>query len=153
MKAYKVWRTQEGVAEGAKWAREPKVVKADAPEFDPGNKESSPNGRRARWEELLKENKGKIDVTLAEKMLGDHADTAEKKEDANERTLCGHVDGSPRGVKEWDWDPYYPGGAVQGKATDATMAKDMRIMAPMGHPCGGGVIATPRLLAPPEAIP
>src|SRR2546423_14226818 len=36
----------------------------------------SPNARRARWDELLKENKGKIDVALAEKMLGDHRDTA-----------------------------------------------------------------------------
>src|SRR2546429_4112946 len=81
-------------------------------------------------------------------MLGDHADTAQHKEEANERTLCGHVDGSPRGVKEWDWQPYYPGGAVQGKATDATMAKEMRIMARMGHPCGGEVFFQPPLPAP-----
>lgn len=107
-------------------------------------------GRRARWEELLKENKGKIDVALAEKMLGDHADTAQKKEEANERTLCGHVDGSPRGVREWDWQPYYPAGAVQGKATDARMAKEMRFMARMGHPCGGDFLAKPFLATHPE---
>src|SRR5260370_34970094 len=148
LKAYKVWRAKGGVVAGANWAREPKVLKADAPEFDPGNKESSPNTRRARWEELLTENKGKIDVALAEKMLGDHSDTAEKKEDADERTLCGHVDGSPRGVKEWDWQPYYPGGAGQGKATDATMAKEMRMMAGMGHPCGGGFCCKPVASAP-----
>jgi hypothetical protein len=150
LKAFKVWRTKDGVFAGSNWARDPKVLKLDAPEFDPGNKESSPNARRARWEELLMENKGKIDVALAEKMLGDHSDTAQKKEEANERTLCGHVDGSPRGVKEWDWRPYYPGGAVQGKATDAAMTKDMRIMARMGHPCGGDFLAKPFLAAHPE---
>jgi len=150
LKAHKLWRTKDGVLSGSNWARDPKVLKEDTPRFDPNNKESSPNARRARWEELLKENKGRIDVALAEKMLGDHTDTAEKKEEANERTLCGHVDGSPRGIKEWDWEPYYPGGAVQGKATDATMAKEMRIAARMGHPCGGDFQAKPFLAAHPE---
>jgi hypothetical protein len=150
LKAHKLWRTKDGVLSGSNWARDPKVLKEDAPKFDPNDKESSPNARRARWDELLQENKGKIDVMLAEKMLGDHADTAEKKEAPNERTLCGHVDGSPRGVKEWEWQPYYPGGAVQGKATDATMAKDMRMMARMGHPCGGDFLAKPFLAAHPE---
>src|SRR2546427_3278266 len=150
LRAYKLWRTKDGVLAGSNWARDPKVLKEDAPQFDPSNNESSPNARRARWDEMLKENKGKIDVTLAEKMLGDHMDTAEKKEDTNERTLCGHVDGSPRGVKEWDWQPYYPGGAVQGKATDATMTKEMRIMARMGHPCGGGFFSKPVFSPPPQ---
>src|SRR5260370_22468969 len=121
LEGYKLWRTKDGVLAGSNWARDPKVLKLDATQFDPNDGESSPNARRARWDELLNENKGKIDVALAEKMLGDHADTAQKKEEANERTLCGHVDGSPRGVKEWDWQPYYPGGAVQGKATHAAI--------------------------------
>lgn len=150
LKAYKLWRTKDGVLAGSNWARDPKVLKVDAPEFDPGNRESSPNARRARWDELLTENKGKIDVALAQKMLGDHTDSVEKKEETNERTLCGHVDGSARGVKEWAWQAYYPGGAVQGKATDATMAKDMRFMARMGHPCGGDFLAKPFLAAHPE---
>src|ERR1700719_148307 len=143
LKAHKLWRTKDGVLAGSNWARDPKVLKEDTPQFDPANKESSPNARRARWDELLKENRGKIDVALEEKMVDEHADHAQHKEEANERTLCGHVDGSPRGVKEWDWQPYYPGGAVQGKATDATMAKEMRMMARIGHPCGGGFCAQP----------
>src|SRR5438034_19710 len=105
-----------------------------------------PNGKA----ELRKDNKGKIDVALAETMLGDHSDTAQKKEEPNERTLCGHVDGSPRGVKEWEWQPYYPGGAVQGKATDSAMAKEMLFVARMGHPCGGDFLAKPFLAAHPE---
>jgi len=46
LKAYKLWRTKDGVLAGSNWARDPKVLKMDAPEFDPGNKESSPNARR-----------------------------------------------------------------------------------------------------------
>jgi hypothetical protein len=150
LKAYKLWRTKDGVLAGSNWARDPKVLKEDAPEFDPNNKDSSPNARHARWDDLLKENKGKIDVPLAEEMLGDHTDSFEKKEDVDERTLCGHVDASPRGVSVWGWTPFYPGGAVQGKATDAAMAREMRIVARMGHPCGGNFLAKPFLAAHPE---
>ncbi len=150
LKAYKLWRSKDGVFSGSNWARDPKVIKLDTPEFDPNNMETSPNARRARWEQLLNENKGKIDVALAQQMLGDHMDSFQKKEEANERTLCGHVDASPRGVAIWSWNASYPGGAVQGKATDATMAKDMRLTARMGHPCGQDFMAKPFLAAHPE---
>src|SRR5882757_9792169 len=150
LRAHQLWKTKDGVLAGSNWARDPQVLKEDAPQFDPANKESSPNARRARWDELLKENKGKIDVALAEKMLGDHADTAQHKEDANERTLCGHVDASPRGVKEWGWDPYNPGGAVQGKATDSAMAAKMSFVARAGHPCGADFLAADYLERHPE---
>jgi len=42
-------------------------------------------------DELLKENKGKIDVALAEKMLGDPLGHGSEKGRPNERVLCGHV--------------------------------------------------------------
>jgi hypothetical protein len=150
LKAYKLWRTKDGVFAGSNWARDPKVIKEDAREFDPKNMETSPNARRARWEELLDQNKGKIDVTLAQQMLGDHVDSFQKKSEANERVLCGHVDTSERGVAIWAWGPNYPGGAVQGKAADSTMAKQMRLVARMGHPCGEDFIAKPFLAAHPD---
>jgi hypothetical protein len=136
LKAYKLWRTKDGVFAGSNWARDPKVLKLDTPQFDPNNPETSPNARRARWDQLLNENKGKIDVALAEQMLADHVDAFEKKTEANERTLCGHVENNARGISIWGWGPYYPGGAVQGKATDSGMTKDMRVVARVGHPCG-----------------
>ena len=150
LKAYIVWRTKDGAFAGSNWARDPKVLKLDAPEFDPNDKSSSPNARRARWEELLNENKGQIDVALAQKMLGDHLDTYAKKEDADERTLCGHTDASPRGVPQWEWGPYFPGGAVQGKVTDSEMAKAMELVARAGHPCGEDFLAKPFLASHPE---
>ncbi len=150
LKAYKLWRTKDGVLAGSNWARDPKVMKLDTPEFDFNNLQTSPNARRVRWEQLLTENKGKIDVALAQQMLGDHSDSFAKKEDANERTLCGHVDSSPRGVAIWSWNPSYPGGAVQGKAADSTMAKAMRLTARTGHPCGADFLAKPFLAAHPE---
>src|ERR1700676_3253241 len=150
LKAYKLWRTKDGVLSGSNWARDPKVLKEDAPQFDPGNKETSPNARRVRWEQLLDEHRGKIDVALAQQMLGDHLDTFENKEDANERVLCGHVDASQRGVSIWAWGAAYPGGAVQGKAADSSMAKEMRLSARVGHPCGQDFLAKPFLDAHPD---
>lgn len=145
LKASKLWRTKDGVFAASNWARDPRVLKLDTPQFDPNNPESSPNARRVRWEQLLNENKGKIDVGLAQQMLSDHVDAFEKKRDVDERSLCGHVDLSARGVSVWDWGPFYPGGAVQGKATDSSLAKEMRLVARMGHPCGEDFLAKPFL--------
>ncbi|MGB2644542.1 MAG: C45 family peptidase [Candidatus Acidiferrum sp.] len=150
LKAYKLWRTKDGAYAGSNWARDPKVLREDAPQFESNNLETSPNARRVRWEQLLKGNKGKIDVDLAEKMLGDHIDSYHQKPESNERTLCGHVDSSPRGVDVWGWAPYFPGGAVQGKATDSSMTKEMKLVARAGHPCGEDFLAKPFLAAHPE---
>jgi phospholipase B-like protein len=150
LKAYKLWRTKDGAFSGSNWARDPKVLKLDSPKFDTKDTSSSPNARRVRWEQLLNENKGKIDVSLAQQMLSDHVDAYANKTEANERTLCGHVDTTERGISIWGWEPFYPGGAVQGKATDSDMTKNMRLVARLGHPCGQDFLAKPFLDSHPE---
>ena len=144
-----LWRTKDGYFISSNFARDPQVIKEETT-FDPNDTSSSPNARRARWEELMKQAKGKIDVSMAEQFLSDHVDTFEKKDQANERGLCGHVDTSARGVKEWAWDPYNPGGAVQGKAADGAMAAKMSFVARAGHPCGADFLAEPFLERHPE---
>ena len=149
-----LWRTKDGYFVSSNFARDPKVIKEETT-FDPNDASSSPNARRIRWEELMKQSKGKIDVGMAEQFLSDHADTFEKasqseREQPNERGLCGHVDVSPRGIKEWGWDPYDPAGAVQGKATDSAMAAQMSMVARAGHPCGQDFLAADFLDHHPE---
>jgi hypothetical protein len=144
-----LWRTKDGYFVSSNFARDPKVLKEETT-FDPNDASSSPNARHIRWEEIMKQEKGKIDVTLAEQFLSDHVDSFEKKEQADERALCGHVDASPRGVKEWEWGPYNPGGAVQGKAMDSAMAAKMSFVARAGHPCGADFLAEPFLEHHPE---
>lgn len=102
---------------------------------------------RFHLEELMEESRGRIDVALAEKFMADHYDAYAKKEQANERTLCGHVYASPRGVEVWEWPAHYPGGAVQGKAIDSRLAKDLSFYAHLGHPCGEDFLAGPFLKA------
>lgn len=149
LKHTRVWRTKDGYFEGSNFASDPEVIK-DETDFDVTDMSSSPNARRERWHQLLEQNKGKIDAAMAEKFLSDHFDSYEKKEDADGRSLCGHVENDPSGIKAWDWAPYHPGGAVQGKVTDAKMAAQMTLWARAGHPCGGDFKAASFLEKHPE---
>ena len=144
-----LWRTKDGYFVSSNFARDPKLIKEETT-FDANDSSSSPNARHARWEELMKQTKGKIDVQMAQQFLSDHMDSFEKKEQANERALCGHVDVSARGIKEWAWDRYNPGGAVQGKAADSAMAGKMSFVARAGHPCGADFLADNFLEQHPE---
>ena len=83
----------------------------------------------------MAENKGKIDVELGKKFETDHYDAITKEIDPNERTLCGHVDKSSRGMKNWQ-GPYGPAGAAETKVADSAMAERISFEAAMGHPCG-----------------
>ena len=145
-----LWRTKDGYFVSSNFARDPKVLAEETPAFDKNDLSSSPNARRVRWDELMKQSKGKIDVEMAEAFLGDHFDSYDKKEQADDRSLCGHVDASSRGVPQWSWGPYDPAGAVQGKATDSTLAGKMSMVARAGHPCGGDFLAKDFLDQHPE---
>lgn len=127
-------RTKDGYFAGSNFPVNPQLIKEET-NFNPEDLSTSPTARRIRWEQLMAEHKGKIDLRLAQSFLSDHYDTFAKKEEPNERTLCGHIDLSPRGSGEWQ-PPYGTAGAVQAKATTAAMAEGMKLTASMGHSCG-----------------
>ncbi len=145
-----LWRTKDGYFVSSNFARDPKLIAEETSGFNPDDKSSSMNARHARADEMVQQAKGTIDVAFAEQYLADHFDSFEKKEHADERSLCGHVDASPRGVKQWEWAEYNPGGAVQGKATDSAMAAKMSFVARAGHPCGADFVAADFLERHPE---
>lgn len=131
----RVWRTKDGYYAGANFASDPDVLK-DETTFDSSNPAASANARRLRWEELMADNRGKIDTTLAEAFLADHYDTYTKTISPDRRTLCGHGDMPTRGDPGFANRPYNPAGAVQGKVMDSSMAQSMTFVARIGHPCG-----------------
>jgi len=148
-----LWRTKDGYFVSSNFARDPKLIQEETSGFDPNDASSSMNARHIRWEGLMKESKGRINVEMAEQFLADHVDSFEKstkKDEPNERGLCGHADNSSRGIKAWEWSPYNPGGAVQGKATDSDMAGKMSFVARAGHPCGADFVAADFLERHPE---
>ncbi|HEV2213692.1 MAG TPA: C45 family peptidase [Terracidiphilus sp.] len=145
-----LWRTKDGYFVSSNFARDPEVIRDETPGFNPRDLSTSPNARHVTWDEKMAEYKGRIDLKLAEEFLGDHYDSYVKKVQADQRSLCGHVENVKAGIPEWDWAPYYPGGAVTGKAADSEMAAHMELAARAGHPCGEDFHAAPFLAAHPQ---
>jgi len=127
-------RTKDGYFVGSNFPVDEKLT-AEETEFDTKDMGQSATARRIRWEQLMEENKGRIDVAAGQRFLADHYDSFTKKEDPNERTLCGHIDLSPRGSEPWQ-PRYGIAGAVQNKVADAAMAERMSFTAAVGHACG-----------------
>ncbi len=149
LKEHSLRRTKDGYFVGSNFPVDPKLINAET-NFDVNNPRNSPNARRARWEQLMTEYKGRLDVEAAKRFEADSYDVIEKKSGPTERSLCGCVDRSPRGVPEWDWGKYFPGGTVQAKAMDASMAGNMQLWAAMGHPCAPDFLASEFLREHPE---
>jgi hypothetical protein len=141
-------RTRDGFFVGANYPEDPKLTKEETT-FDPADRGTSPSARRQRWLTLMEQNKGRIDVAAGQRFLADHFDAYEGKVHASERTLCGHIELSPRGMGTWEL-PYAPSGAVQNKVTDAAEAEKMSLTAALGHACGTGFKAARHLARHPE---
>jgi hypothetical protein len=132
LKYHEVRRTKDGCFFGANYPVTETLTRTET-RFDPNKSDSSPNARKARWAQLVAEHKGKIDLELGKAFETDDFDVIAGKNEAGERTLCGRVEISPRGVPEWDWTPFYPGGTVQAKVTDAALADKLAFWAQAGH--------------------
>lgn len=127
-------QSSDGYFVGSNFPINPKLIKEET-EF-PANDPNTPNEvRHRRWNQLMAENKGRIDVELGKKFETDHYDAITKEIDPNERTICGHIDRSSRGLKSWQ-NPYGPAGVAEVKVADAAMAERLAFAASMGHPCG-----------------
>lgn len=130
-------RSRDGYFVGANFPVLPKLA-AEETDFAVKDMSVSANARRVRWEQLMAEQKGRIDIASGKAFLADHYDSFDKKANApSERTLCGHIDLSPRGLKPWQ-EEFGPAGAVQNKITTADMARRMEMEAAIGHSCGIG---------------
>ncbi len=141
-------RKSDGYFVGSNFPINEKLISEET-DFNPQDKSESSTARHIRWEQLMAQDKGKIDLAAAQRFLADHYDTFEKKEDPDERTLDGHIDLSPRGSGEWQ-PPYGIAGAVQNKAADASMIEKMSFTAAAGHACGKDFKAAEHLSAHPE---
>jgi hypothetical protein len=127
-------RSRDGYFVGANFPISSKLA-AEETDF-PVNDPEAPNLiRHRRWDQLMAQYKGKIDVDAGKKFETDHYDALTKEIDPNERTLCGHIDKSSRGLKGWQ-DPFGPAGAVEAKVADAAMVQTLSFAAGAGHPCG-----------------
>jgi hypothetical protein len=135
LKHVTIERTKDGYFVGSNFPASPELIRDETPEFPVKDMGISANARHVRWDQLMAEYKGRIDVEAAQRFLADHYDTFDNKTEPSERTLCGHIDLSPRGSKPWQQE-YGPAGTVQNKAANASMVDQMSFTAAMGHSCG-----------------
>ena len=141
-------RSRDGYFVGSNIPINPQLAR-DETDFPITDKSTGQCTRHVRWEQLMRENKGKIDVAAGKRFLADHVDTLTGKEQASERTLCGHLEFSKRGMGAWQ-PPYAPAGTVQNKVADASMAEHMSFTALAGHACGISYKAGDHLKEHPE---
>jgi hypothetical protein len=141
-------RSRDGYFVGSNFPINPKLIREET-DYPIGDPDAPNSVRHRRWDQLMAEYKGRIDVAAGEKFETDHYDVITHEIDPNERTICGHVDKSSRGLPGWQ-GPYAPAGVAQAKVTDSDMASRMSFMAGMGHPCGVEFHAADHLKAHPE---
>jgi hypothetical protein len=94
--------------------------------------------RRVRLADLMDENKGKLNIEVAQRIIGDHYDIYLHKENPCSRTICSHYEMDAR---EYMSDPtrpkpYQPRGALDGNVCDTTLAQKMSLSLRWGNSCG-----------------
>jgi hypothetical protein len=64
-----LWRTKDGYFVSSNFPRDPKLIAEETVGFDAGDLSSSMNARHRRADEIMRQEKGKIDVETAERFL------------------------------------------------------------------------------------
>jgi hypothetical protein len=134
---HSIERTKDGFYAGSNITENIPLLR-DETEADFDNVKRADVARRVRWLDLFDQWMGKVDVERAKLMLADHYDVCLGKEQPGARTICGHwdLDPDPAGPSGDSWaKPYYPGGALDGKVVDATMALAMTFWGKWGSSC------------------
>ena len=131
-------KKKDGYFVGSNVAEDLRILRFETKSKEEDIKTSSV-ARRVRWKQLMKENAGKINLELGEKLEADHYDTYLNSNTPDMRTLCSHpnLDSDPYGVDV----PFAPWGTLDGKIVDSKMAKQMSFVARWGSACGTPFIA------------
>lgn len=145
---HKLERTRNGVFIGSNIAMSPEV--RSETNLDYSDKLSTCAARQARLTELVQTNERKLSVEVARVLLADHRDIYANTDIPSRNSICGHIESDARGIPEWEYGPYYPGGCFDGKITDSKLAKKGAFWAHWGRPCGMPFDADASLRSHPE---
>src|SRR4029077_14136435 len=70
LKNVNLQRSKDGYFVGSNYPIDPQLAREET-DFSVTDKSQSANARHIRWDQLMAENKGKIDVAMGQKFLGD----------------------------------------------------------------------------------
>ena len=144
LKYHNVERTKNGYFVGFNATYDPRIRNKECSNSGFDDLRRHQGARKVRLVDLMEENKGKLNLEMALRLIADHHDTYLDKIDPCSRTICSHYDLDAR---EYMSDPsrpkpYAPRGAVDGCACDSTMIKNMSFMGRWGNSCGLPFIAS-----------
>ena len=126
-KTHGIDRTKDGLFYGMNSAFSKELLLKETNDTELNDPMTINGSRNIRLNHLL--NAQKLDLKYAKKVLADHYDHGENKFRKGMRGICKH--------KECEkGENYKIAGAVDGKVTDATMAKKMKFVGRMGSSCG-----------------
>ena len=145
---HKLERTRNGAFVGSNLALSDEVRSETT--FNYTDKSTTCTARYDRLEQLLQLNDGRLNVEVAKSLLGDHHDSYTNTETPNRNTICGHIESDGRGLPEWEYGPYYPGGTFDGKTTDSKLAMQGGFWAHWGKPCDTSFTAESFLVRHPD---
>lgn len=136
---HKIERKKNGYFIGYNAASDPKIRNLECVNSGFYDIRRHQGARRVRLTELMEENKGKINIDVAKKIIADHYDVYLLKENNPcSRTVCSHYDLDPREyMSQSDRPkPFQPRGAIDGCVTDSKSIKEMSIWGRYGSSCG-----------------
>lgn len=139
LKYHNVERTKNGYFIGFNAAYDPQIRNLECNNSGFYDIRRHQGARQVRLTELMQENKGKLNLELAKKIIADHYDVYLHKEDNPcSRTVCSHYDLDAREyMSQADRPkPFALHGAVDGAVVDSNLAKQMKIEMRYGNSCG-----------------
>jgi hypothetical protein len=138
LRFYKTERTKNGYFIGFNAPYDPRIRNLECANTGIDDLRRHQGARKVRLEDLMDTYKGKLNIDVAQKIIGDHYDVYLNKENLCSRTICSHYELDAR---EYMSDPsrpkpFQPRGALDGNIVDSTMAKNMSFLLRWGSSCG-----------------
>lgn len=139
LKYYSISKTKNGYFIGFNAAFDPRIRNLECINSGFYDIRRHQGARRVRLTDLIKQNKGKINIDIAKKIIADHYDVYLKKNNNPcSRTVCSHYDYDMREyMSQADRPkPFAPHGAVDGIVCDSEHARKMSFIGRFGNSCG-----------------
>jgi hypothetical protein len=144
LKYNNIERTKNGYYIGFNAAYDPRIRNLECVNSGFDDIRRHQGARRVRINDLMIENKGKLNIEIAKNIISDHYDVYLNKEDNPcSRTVCSHYELDAREyMSQSDRPkPFSPHGAVDGIVCDSELAKQMSFIGRFGNSCGTEFIA------------
>lgn len=144
LKYNNIERTKNGYYIGFNAAYDPRIRNLECVNSGFDDIRRHQGARRVRINDLMIENKGKLNIEIAKNIISDHYDVyLNKADNPCSRTVCSHYELDAREyMSQSDRPkPFAPHGAVDGIVCDSELAKQMSFIGRFGNSCGTEFIA------------